>query len=178
MKGPRRGLCSPPLTDEDFFLLWMEQTDVGLKKNTYAVWPSNRSKTQMWLLSCETVGAFLSDRERGTAGPRGSTSCVNVGLSWPQFMCGKSANERIPVMIQTRAEICSGRLCHFCVGYITRAFVWLVCSMGVNRYVPVQVYVSSICLYYAPVRAIKFNSVWTERTGRLSLVRLHDAVQI
>lgn len=59
-EGSLQSLCSLPLTAENFFILHIKQTDVGLNKNTYTasvhlapctVCPSNHRKTQMWLLS-------------------------------------------------------------------------------------------------------------------------------
>lgn len=136
--GLCRGLCSWPLTCEDFFyskssgqMLDWATTHTNTHTAALSFGPCvlslhrtvNCSKTQMWLLS----------RKRWAIAAWGGRFQICLSCSF---------------WYRSRKWFAWDILCHFCASYITRAFVWLVCSMGGTGMFQPGHYASSICHYY------------------------------
>lgn len=126
----------------------------------------NNSKTQMWLLSRKhwlTIAPFLSDHEQGIAGLTCSISS-KVKSSSPSNRSNKSSHLFSPCL-SFLSWLHNER---FCLTSLLNGSYHAVTGMFHS-----EVYVSSICQYYAQVQVIKFNSVWTEKTGQLRQVQLN-----
>lgn len=124
----------------------------------------NHGKNTDVVIIQETVGDctmdFLSDREQGTA----SSISSEVNSSSPSDQSNRSRHllsTFVSFLIRLHNE-------SFCLTSLLNGSYPAITGMFQS-----EVYVSSICQYYAHVQAIKFNCVWTERTGRLLRVQPH-----